>query len=80
MEHSPLALIYNLTAEVITSVANSHHFSGEADMIHGLGGNRNRWKKVEYNHQFFYHEIHKNTRKVKEIALMFMFCGIHDTN
>ena len=34
----PSALIYDFTAKPMASVADSHHFSGVAGMMSGLGG------------------------------------------
>ena len=39
MEHVPLAVIWDLTAEVITVVVDLLHFSGDVDMMRGLGDN-----------------------------------------
>ena len=47
-EHSPLAVIFDLTAELMASVANLLHFSGVVDMILGLGGNGKIQKRVRF--------------------------------
>ena len=50
-EHSPSALICDLTVETMASIANSLHFSGDADMILGLEGNDKIQKKCKFSCQ-----------------------------